>query len=69
MANFTFGNNGQQSRPAVLANEEAGTEFQPATPATPSMLIIDQETGHQVVVQPGDAVGLPLGRYTIEVVE
>lgn len=66
MPNIVFTNNGSQARPAVPANEELGTEFIPAQPATPSISVLGED-GHPIEIKPGDSLGLPLGRYTIEV--
>lgn len=68
MANFTFGNNGNNPIPATFDEEgNVLSQMIPAEPS-PSAKIID-ENGNEKIITPGQSIGLPIGHYTIEVLE
>lgn len=68
MANFTFGNN--PNVPTAATYDEDGNELTPFVPAEPSPSAkITDENGIEKIVHPGQSVGLPFGRYVVEVVE
>ena len=67
MANFTFGNN--PNAPTAAAYDEEGNQLSPFIPAEPSPSAkITDENGVEKIILPGMSVGLPIGRYTIEVI-
>ena len=58
MANIVIGNNGSEFK---LATDET-----PEQAETPTLKITD-ESGNIITIKPNVSVGLPLGKYVIEV--
>lgn len=68
MSNFVFANNPNVDIAATY--DEEGNQLTPFIPAEPSPSAkITDENGVEKIVLPGVSVGLPIGRYTIEVIE
>lgn len=67
MANIVITNNGTENSPEIPANPDLGIEYRPATQESASIKITDAQ-GNQIVLKPNTSQGLPLGVYTIEVV-
>lgn len=66
MANITIGNNGQEARNEVQADPENNVEWRPAVEATENIKITDI-SGLTRTLKPGQSIGLPLGKYVVEV--